>query len=47
MRLRDYVYNNQPLNEVSLIDYRRRLVEMLIGQHGASQKLRVYGSDRY
>ncbi len=37
----------QPLNEVSLVDYRKRLVEMLIGQHGASQKLRVYGSDRY
>ena len=37
----------QPLNEVSLVDYRNRLVEMLIGQHGASQKLRVYGSDRY
>ncbi len=37
----------QPLNEVSLVDYRKRLVEMLIGQHGAPQKLRVYGSDRY
>ena len=37
----------QPLNEVSLVDYRKRLVDLLIGQHGASQKLRVYGSDRY
>jgi hypothetical protein len=37
----------QPLNEVSLVDYRNRLVDVLIGQHQASQKLRVYGSDRY
>lgn len=37
----------QPLNEVSLVDYRKRLVDMLISDHGASQKLRVYGSDRY
>jgi mono/diheme cytochrome c family protein len=37
----------QPLNEVSLVDYRNHLVETLIGQHGAPQKLRVYGSDRY
>jgi mono/diheme cytochrome c family protein len=37
----------QPLNEVSLLDYRQRLVETLIGEHHAPQKLRVYGSDRY
>lgn len=37
----------RPLNEVSLVDYRNRLVDVLIGQHQASQKLRVYGSDRY
>jgi mono/diheme cytochrome c family protein len=37
----------RPLNEVSLVDYRKRLVEVLIDQHQASQKLRVYGSDRY
>jgi cytochrome c553 len=37
----------QPLNEVSLIDYRNRLVDLLIGQHQASRKLRIYGSDRY
>jgi mono/diheme cytochrome c family protein len=37
----------QPLNEVSLVEYRNRLVDVLIGQHQASQKLRVYGSDRY
>ncbi len=36
-----------PLNEVSLVDYRKRLVDLLIGQHGASQKLRVYDGDRY
>ena len=37
----------QPLNEVSLVDYRNRLVDALIGQHQGSPKLRVYGSDRY
>ena len=37
----------QPLNEVSLVDYRKRLVDLLIGRHGASRNLRVYGSDRY
>jgi mono/diheme cytochrome c family protein len=37
----------QPLNEVSLVDYRKRLVDVLIDHHQASQKLRVYGSDRY
>ena len=37
----------RPLNEVSLVDYRKRLVDVLIDQHQASQKLRVYGSDRY
>jgi len=37
----------QPLNEVSLVDVRNRLVNTLIGEHQASQALRVYGSDRY
>jgi hypothetical protein len=37
----------QPLNEVSLLDYRQRLVETLIGEYHAPQKLRVYGGDRY
>lgn len=37
----------QPLNNISLLEYRSRLVEGLIAQHGASPLLRVYGSDRY
>jgi mono/diheme cytochrome c family protein len=39
----------QPLDEVSLIDYRKHLVDTLIDRHRAPQKLRVYGSgsDRY
>jgi mono/diheme cytochrome c family protein len=33
-----------PLNEVSLIDYRNRLVEDLIVNHGAPSSLRLYSS---
>jgi cytochrome c553 len=36
----------RPLNEVSLIDYRRGLVARLIAQHHGSAALRVYGTDR-
>ena len=37
----------QPLNEVSLIDYRTQLVETLLSRHQGSLRLRIYGSDRY
>jgi mono/diheme cytochrome c family protein len=37
----------RPLNEVSLIDYRRGLVARLIEQHHGSAALRVYGADPY
>ena len=33
-----------PLNEVSLIDYRRTLVEDLIAHHGAPLSLRMYSN---
>jgi mono/diheme cytochrome c family protein len=35
----------RPLNDVSLLDYRRRLVARLIERHRGSAALRVYGSD--
>jgi mono/diheme cytochrome c family protein len=37
----------RPLNEVSLTEYRTRLIDELIAHHRASARLRVYGSDRY
>jgi mono/diheme cytochrome c family protein len=37
----------RPLNEVSLIDYRRHLVDELIEHHQGSAALRVYGTDPY
>jgi mono/diheme cytochrome c family protein len=37
----------RPLNEVSLIDYRRSLVARLIEQHHGSAALMVYGTDPY
>lgn len=37
----------QPLNEVSLVRYRNQLIETLIGQHNASERLRIYAGDRY
>ena len=37
----------RPLNEVSLLDYRARLVDNLIAQYGASPGLRVYGGAHY
>lgn len=36
-----------PLTEVSLIDYRARIVEELIGAHHAPESLREYGTHRY
>ena len=36
-----------PLTEVSLIDYRARIVEDLIGRHHAPESLREYGTHRY
>jgi mono/diheme cytochrome c family protein len=36
-----------PLTEVSLIDYRARIVEELIGNHNAPASLREYGTHRY
>jgi mono/diheme cytochrome c family protein len=36
-------WRKQPLNEVVLSQYRQRLVETLISQHGAPAELRVYG----
>jgi hypothetical protein len=37
-----------PLTEVSLVDYRNRLVEDLIANHGAPNSLRIYsGGDSY
>ena len=36
-----------PLTEVSLIDYRARIVEDLIGKHQAPESLREYGTHRY
>jgi mono/diheme cytochrome c family protein len=38
-------WRKQPLNEVVLSQYRRQLVETLIGQHQAPAELRVYGED--
>jgi len=37
----------RPLNEVSLLDYRSQLIETLIARHGATPRLRTYGSDHY
>jgi hypothetical protein len=37
----------RPLNEVRLLEYRARLVDNLIAQHGASLRLRVYGGAHY
>jgi cytochrome c553 len=37
----------QPLTEVSLVAYRKQLVEMLITQYHAPGSLRVYGNDDY
>jgi len=37
----------RPLNDVSLIAYRDKLVEQLIEQHHASVALRIYGADHY
>jgi mono/diheme cytochrome c family protein len=36
-----------PLTEVSLIDYRKSLVDDLIANHGAPASLRVYGNAAY
>jgi mono/diheme cytochrome c family protein len=36
-----------PLTEVSLVDYRNRLVEDLIAHHGAPSSLRTYSNDAY
>jgi mono/diheme cytochrome c family protein len=36
-----------PLTEVSLVDYRKALVEDLIAHHGAPSSLRIYSSDAY
>lgn len=37
----------EPLNEVSLLEYRGRLIETLIARYQASPGLRVYGSGPY
>ncbi len=36
-----------PLTEVSLVAYRRQLVETLIAEHHAPESLRIYGRDDY
>ncbi len=36
-----------PLTEISLVDYRNRLVEDLIANHGAPASLRIYSNDAY
>ncbi len=37
----------QPLTEIQLFDYRKKLVEELIENHNATPELRLYGKDMY
>jgi cytochrome c553 len=37
----------RPLNEVSLIAYRKQLIDALITRHQGSERLRLYGGDSY
>jgi cytochrome c553 len=37
----------RPLNEVSLLAYRRQLIDTLIARHQGSERLRLYGGDSY